>query len=58
VKPLKNKTPAGVQAAIQEVLDDGVTIQSFETDLGSEYKNGKIKEFLEKNHIRWHGKVG
>ena len=44
--------------ALQEVLDDGVTIQTYSTDQGTEYKNRKLDTFLDHNKIRWAAKVG
>jgi hypothetical protein len=52
------KTAAEVIAAVQEVLDDGVQIQVFSSDRGSEYVAEEIQTFFRKNHIVFRPKVG
>jgi hypothetical protein len=58
VKALKTKKPRGVILHLQEVLNDGVVIEKFCTDRGSEYKDKTFRAFLKKNHIIWGPKVG
>jgi len=58
VRPLKRKTPEELIVAVQEVLNDGVDIQTFSSDRGTEYTGAVMANFLEKNHILFRPKVG
>lgn len=58
VKPLKRKTPEEVKDAIQQVLDDGVDIQTFSSDRGTEYTGAVISHFFKEKHILFRPKVG
>lgn len=58
VRPLKTKTPKEVELALQEVLDDGVDIQTFSSDRGGEYVGLKKTGFFKRNKIRFVPKVG
>jgi hypothetical protein len=58
VKALKNKKPTDVIEAVKEVLDDGVDIQVFSSDRGSEYMGEDMQNFFKEKHIIFRPKVG
>lgn len=58
VKPLKRKTPEEIKEAIQQVLNDGVDIQTFSSDRGTEYTGAVVSNFFKEKDIIFKPKVG
>jgi hypothetical protein len=58
VRPLKRKTPEELTVAVQKVLDDGVDIQTFSSDRGTEYTGAVMAKFFKDRNIIFRPKVG
>ncbi|MCG7874885.1 MAG: DDE-type integrase/transposase/recombinase [Candidatus Thiodiazotropha endolucinida] len=52
VKPLKNKTAQTVLDALKTMLSGNYRPRAIRSDMGSEFKNSKLSEFLEANNIK------